>query len=135
MTVRILSCVAGLAVLAAFVPPASAEPYLAVEKGLQCSACHSHPAGGGKRNAYGNAFAQTEMPAQRLGDTDAWSGELGKWFAIGGNLRAEYRYVDTPNQEEVSEFDVTRGTIYLEANLMAPGGRAVLPALWSAFTG
>ena len=117
---RILSSVAVLVVLAAFVSPASAEPYLAVYRGLQCSACHSHPAGGGKRNAYGNAFAQTEMPAQRLGDADVWSGEPGKWFAIGGNFRAEYRYVDTPNQAEVSSFDVSRGTIYLEANLI-PG--------------
>ena len=106
--------------LAAFVPPASAEPYLAVYKGLQCSGCHSHPAGGGKRNAYGNAFAQTEMPSQQLGDADVWSGELGKWLAIGGNLRAEYRYIDTPNQPEVSGFDVSRGTVYLEANLI-PG--------------
>ncbi|MGI9223505.1 MAG: hypothetical protein ACR2QX_03440 [Woeseiaceae bacterium] len=99
---------------------ARAEPYLAVDKGLQCSACHSHPAGGGKRNAYGNAFAQTEMPAERLGDGEIWSGQLGKYFAIGGDLRAEYRYVDTPNQPEVSGFDVTRGTVYLEANLV-PG--------------
>jgi len=120
MPVRILSCVAVLVVLAAFLSPASAEPYLAVYKGLQCSACHSHPAGGGKRNAYGNAFAQTEMPARQLGDADVWSGELGKWFAIGGNLRAEYRYIDTPNEPEASGFDVSRGTVYLEANLI-PG--------------
>ena len=44
-----------------------AEPYLAVYKGMHCSGCHSHPAGGGKRNAYGNVFAQSEMPAARLG--------------------------------------------------------------------
>jgi len=106
--------------LATFASPASAEPYLAVYKGLQCSACHSHPAGGGKRNAYGNAFAQIEMPAQQIGNGDVWSGELGKWFAIGGDLRAEYRYVDTPNQPETSGFDVSRGTVYLEANLI-PG--------------
>ena len=110
-----------LALLAALAgPPAVAEPYLAVYKGLHCSACHTHTAGGGKRNAYGNAFAQAEMPARRLGETGVWSGEINKWFAVGGNLRAEYRYIDTPNQEEVSEFDVTRGTVYLEAQLV-PG--------------
>jgi len=118
--VPIRSLVAALALLVAAFSSALAEPYLAVYEGMQCSACHSHPAGGGKRNAYGNAFAQTEMPSKRVGDGGMWSGEISKWFAIGGNLRAEYRYVDTPNQPEVSEFDVSRGTIYLEANLI-PG--------------
>ena len=28
---------------------ARAELYLAVSKGMQCSTCHSHPSGGGKR--------------------------------------------------------------------------------------
>ena len=115
---RILKRAAVLTLLATLVSPAAAEPYLAVYKGLQCSACHTHQAGGGKRNAYGNAFAQTEMPAQRLGNGEVWSGDLGRWFAVGGNLRAEYRYIDTPNQEEVSEFDVTRGTVYLQMNLI-----------------
>ncbi len=46
---------------------ANAEPYLAVYKGMQCSTCHSQQAGGGMRNVYGNAFAQSEMPAQRVG--------------------------------------------------------------------
>lgn len=114
------------ALLISFASSAEAEPYLAVFKGMQCSTCHSHPAGGGKRNAYGNAFAQTEMPAQRLGAADAaiWTGEIGRWLAVGGNLRAEYRYVDTPNQPESSAFDVSRGTIYLESNLI-PGRLSV----------
>ena len=55
-----------------------------------------------------------------IGSDGIWSGEISKWFGVGGNLRAEYRFVDTPNQEEVSEFDVTRGTIYLEGQLI-PG--------------
>ena len=80
---RILSLAAAIAVLAAFMPPAAAEPYLAVYKGLQCSACHTHQAGGGKRNPYGNAFAQTKMPAQTLGNGEVWSGDLGRWFVIG----------------------------------------------------
>ncbi len=132
---RILSPAVALALLAAIVsPPAASEPYLAVDKGLQCSACHTHPAGGGLRSAYGNAFAQTEMPARRVNDVGVWNGEISKWLRVGGNVRTGYRYIDTPNQDEVSEFDVTRGTIYLEAPLipqrlslyidqqLAPGG-------------
>lgn len=116
---RTRSLVIVLAVLAGTLgAPASAEPYLAVYKGLQCSACHTHPAGGGKRNALGHAYAQTEMPAQRVGDGELWTGQISKWFGIGGNVRGEYLYVDTPNQEEVSEFDVRRATLYFEATVI-----------------
>lgn len=101
---------------------AHAEPYLAVYKGMQCSSCHSNPAGGGKRSAYGNVFAQTEMPARRIGDAqDAlWNGEVVKWLSVGANLRAGYQYVDTPNQESTSEFLVNRGVFYAEAHVI-PG--------------
>ena len=97
-----------------------AEPYIAVQKGLQCSACHTHPAGGGKRNAYGNVFAQTELPASRVGGEagDLWTGEIAKFLSVGANLRAGYRYVDTPNNDEVSEFDVFRGNLFIEAHVV-----------------
>jgi hypothetical protein len=98
---------------------ASAEPYLAVYKGMQCSSCHSDQAGGGKRNNYGNAFAQSELPSERLGgDSEFWTGEVTKWLSVGGDLRASYRNVDIPNSPEISEFRVTRGAIYVEASLI-----------------
>lgn len=99
---------------------ASAEPYLAVSKGMLCSACHSQPAGGGMRNAYGNVFAQSELAASRLGSAEdsLWTGTIGKWLAVGGNLRGGYEYIDIPDQDEVSEFDVTRGTLYIEAQVI-----------------
>ena len=99
---------------------AQAEPYLAVFKGMQCSNCHSHPSGGGKRNVYGNVFAQSELPAQRIGDKSAklWTGEVFKWLSVGANLRAGYESVDVPNASSTSEFNINRGTVYLEANLM-----------------
>ena len=99
---------------------ALAEPYLAISKGMQCSGCHSHPAGGGKRNVYGNAFGQSELPSARIGDNDMWTGEITKWLSIGGNLRACNRYIDTPNTQETSEFVLSRATLYIEANLI-PG--------------
>lgn len=101
------------------VDQAAAEPYLAVYKGMQCSACHSNPAGGGKRSAYGNTFAQTEMTARPV-DGDIWNGEVSKWLSVGANLRAGYEYIDTPNQDSTSGFDVNRGTVYVEANVV-PG--------------
>jgi len=99
---------------------ATAEPYLAVLKGMQCSSCHSHPSGGGKRNVYGNVFAQTEWPARRLGDPSAklWTGEVFAWLSVGGNLRAGYESTDVPGSGSDSDFDITRGTVYVEANLI-----------------
>ncbi len=99
---------------------AQAEPYLAVAKGMQCSSCHSHPSGGGKRNVYGNVFAQSELPAQRVGDpsTKIWTGEVFKWLSVGANLRGGYDYVDVPNAGSDSEFDLTRATIYVVADLI-----------------
>jgi hypothetical protein len=97
-----------------------AEPYLAVDKGMQCSACHTQPSGGGKRTVYGNAYAQTELSAQRIGAADAalWTGEVSGWLAAGANVRAAYQYEDVPNDEVRSEFSVQRGTLYLEASLI-----------------
>jgi hypothetical protein len=97
-----------------------AEPYLAVYKGMQCSGCHSHPAGGGKRSEYGNVFAQTELPAERIGaaDADLWTGEIGKWLSAGADVRAGYEHVDVPNAGESSQFSVNRGSVYLEATVI-----------------
>jgi hypothetical protein len=97
---------------------ARAEPYLAVQKGMQCSNCHSHPAGGGKRTIYGNVFAQSDLAARRLGDGKAWTGEINKWLSIGGDLRASFADIDTPHQSGTSDTDFRRGTIYLEATLI-----------------
>lgn len=98
--------------------PANAEPYLAVQTGMQCSSCHSHPAGGGKRSVYGNVFVQTELAGRRIGSGDMWTGELTKWLAVGADIRASYESVDTPNRSNTSDFDINRGTIYLEATII-----------------
>ena len=103
-----------------FIPLVLAEPYIAVTKGMHCSSCHSHQAGGGLRNTYGNIFAQNELAAQRLGDTDMalWTGSPIERVSVGGNIRTEYRYIDTPNTRAASSFDVTKGTIYGEVSLI-----------------
>jgi hypothetical protein len=105
--------------LASAVLPAgvSAEPYLAVAAGLKCAACHVNPSGGGKRNVFGNGYAQSEV-AQRivsLSEGDAsrnWTGEVNRWLSVGGDLRSGLDYVDTPGVDEHSEFGVSRATLY-----------------------
>jgi hypothetical protein len=103
---------------------ACAEPYLAVQQGMQCSSCHSHPGGGGKRSVYGNVFAQSELAARRIGDGEVWTGELTKWLSIGADLRASFENVDIPNRNDTSDLDIDRGTIYVEATII-PGRLSV----------
>jgi hypothetical protein len=62
MNFRILG--AAIAVLAIGGPltlatpkPAAALPAYAASTGKACGACHANPAGGGARNAFGDAFA------------------------------------------------------------------------------
>lgn len=116
LAVALLATVAGT--------DAVGEPWLAVSKGMHCSSCHANPAGGGKRTAYGNAFAQTELPARAAASEEIWTGEIARWLAVGADLRAGYQYVDVPNSEATSEFDITRGNLYVEATVI-PGRLSV----------
>jgi len=116
----IIRSLGGIAIIYLMAMPAHSEPYLAIYKGMQCSSCHSHPSGGGLRTAYGNAYAQTELPSERIGGDNAklWTGEVLDWLSVGADLRAGYQSVDVPGAETTSAFDVTRGTVYLEAKII-----------------
>lgn len=119
-----------------WVAPAAAEPYIAVREGLKCVACHVNPSGGGMRNAFGNAYAQTRMPAQRIdtGTTGMWTGTLAGPIAVGSNLRASANYIDIPSQSAESSFETNELRVYGAAQLvpnrlllyadqrLAPGG-------------
>ena len=98
---------------------AQSEPYIAVDKGLQCSACHTHSAGGGKRTAYGNVYAQTELSSW-LAEKDGnyWNGQVNEWLAVGGNLRSQFEYSDADDEQDRSSFEVSRGNLYVEASLL-----------------
>lgn len=97
------------------IPIAQAEPYFAVREGLKCSNCHFNPAGGGMRNAFGNAWAQCALPARRIEGTgtDTWTGAVSRFFAMGGNLRANAAYTDVPDANAQSEFDLEEVRAYL----------------------
>ena len=121
---RVLPSVAialGLAAAAA-----RAEPYLAVRTGFKCAQCHTNPTGGGLRSNYGNVFAQSQLAAQRLGGDAAemWTGSLGRFLAIGGNLRANASYSKIPEQPATDEFAVEEARVFLDVALI-PGRLSV----------
>jgi hypothetical protein len=64
--------------------PLDAEPYLAVRTGLKCGQCHVNRTGGGGRNAFGNAWAQTQLPVRTAAIR---SRSLNDWVAVGLDLR------------------------------------------------
>jgi hypothetical protein len=112
--------------LAFFPLAASAEPYFAARMGMKCVQCHTNPTGGGLRNVYGNAFAQTTLAASRLkgADADLWTGLLSPHIALGGNVRASYGQVEVPDARTTGEFDVDEGRLFVDAAII-PGRLSV----------
>jgi hypothetical protein len=91
-----------------------AEPYLAVQQGYKCIACHVHPTGGGLRNEFGNIFAQNVLPAHTIEVADSsWTGSVSRFFMLGGDVRADWTWTDVPHQAQSNEFDVTDARVYL----------------------
>jgi hypothetical protein len=137
-----------LAIAALFASSAHAEPYLAVGQGAKCSQCHVNPTGGGLRNAFGNVFAQTQLPAHHL-DTgaDVWAGQLSRFIALGGDLRFDASTQQVPHATTLNAFQLEQSRVYLEASViperllvyvdeqLAPGGalnREAYGLFWSA---
>ena len=131
-----------------FALSAHAEPYLAVQTGFKCQQCHVNPTGGGMRNAFGDVFAQTQLPAQHLDTgTDTWAGNITRFLSIGGDLRFDGSYTQVPHTASTNEFDLEQARLYVNAavipdrlavyvdELLAPGGalnREAYVLYWSA---
>ena len=94
--------------------PSLAEPYLAVQKGLKCTMCHTSPSGGGKRTAYGNIYHQAELSERTLDMGDLWTGELTQYLAVGGDIRGGWNQIDVPGQPKTSDADLEEFLAYVE---------------------
>ena len=95
---------------------ACAEPYLAVRYGLKCETCHVNPTGGGLRSNFGDVFAQTQLPAHPIrGKWGLWTGEVTKWLRLGGDLRYDANFTQTPHAPTTHQLAVQQGRLYGEA--------------------
>ncbi len=111
----VLRALSYLLLVSAFVPlSVLAEPYLAVQKGLKCGMCHTSPSGGGKRTVFGNAYAQTELSERTLDLGKLWTGELGKYFAVGGDVRGGWNQIDVSGQPNASDTELEEFLAYVE---------------------
>ena len=114
MSWRVSVCVlVSLLVAAMSGSPLRAEPYLAVQKGLKCGTCHVSPSGGGMRTPYGNVYLQTEMAARTLDLGELWTGEIGRYLAVGGDVRASWQEVDVPGQGSASDSGLDEFLAYI----------------------
>ena len=88
------------------------EPYLAIRTGLKCSQCHVNRTGGGGRNAFGNVWAQTELPIKTY---DVRSRNLADWVAIGFDVRARFA-VQTATPQ--TQFEIPEAQVQLEGQVI-----------------
>lgn len=106
-------------VIAALAGAARAEPYLAVDMGLKCVACHVNPTGGGLRNAFGAAFTQQLMPSHQLpASMPRWSGTLLERLRLGADLRAGRSDTRVPAQPAVSQTELSQLRAYLDVQVL-----------------
>lgn len=105
--------------LAAVAMAAQAEPYIAVDRGLKCVACHVNPTGGGLRNAFGAAFTQTSLAALPLPESvPVWTGGFfDQRLRLGTNLRASSTRTRVPGQPTQSERGLDQWRVYVDAQL------------------
>lgn len=115
---RLLTLLLGLA--ATLLPGLSrAEPYLAVDQGFKCIACHVNPTGGGLRNAFGAVFTQNSLAAYKLPEAvPAWSGSIVQGLRFGTDLRASSSRSRVPTQPEQSDKGLDQWRVYLDLQLL-----------------
>jgi hypothetical protein len=102
------------------VPVAVAEPYLAVQQGYKCVACHINPTGGGLRNSFGLVFAENVMPARTLpAGAPVWLGQVVQDIVrIGGDLRADWSRTMVPQSPTQQQFALQQFRIYADVSVI-----------------
>jgi hypothetical protein len=96
------------------------EPYLAVRTGFKCSQCHTNRTGGGKRNSFGNIYAETQLPITVIdtgADGEFLDTQLSRSFSLGADVRVATLREFT-GESPKNPIHVEEGAIYLEAQVV-----------------
>jgi hypothetical protein len=93
-----------------------AEPYLAVQQGYKCSSCHVNPTGGGMRTDFGNLFASTVLPMRPAAVATPWTGALGDYLRVGGDLRASWSAAYTPGLPHAEQTGLDQLRLYAQVS-------------------
>lgn len=105
-----------LIIAAASCDLANAEPYLAVQTGVKCMACHVSPTGGGMRTNYGSIVGQTSLASRP--PISVWDGTVTDRLQFGGDIRANAQGTRIPNQDNRFEFNLEEALLYAEFKLI-----------------
>jgi hypothetical protein len=99
---------------------AMAEPYLAVQQGYKCVACHVNPTGGGLRNAFGLVFAENVMPMTSLpAGTPVWMGQVVQDIVrVGGDLRTDWSRTTVPHSSTIQDFALEQFRLYADVSII-----------------
>jgi hypothetical protein len=135
----------GAAMIAA--APLHAEPYLAMQQGFKCVQCHLNPTGGGMRNAFGDAFSQTQLAASRFDPAaPVWTGLISQYLSVGGDVRGDLTATHVGHQSTTHEFALQEARAYIDLTLIpgrlsayvdervAPGGASNMEAYLRLFS-
>lgn len=91
------------------------EPHLAVRTGLKCAQCHVNRTGGGGRNDFGSAWAQTQLPTRTVGIRTR---SLNDWVALGMDLRV-LAAATVSEATPRSEVGIQEAQVQIQARLIA----------------
>jgi hypothetical protein len=99
---------------------ALAEPYLAVQQGYKCIACHVNPTGGGLRNSFGLVFAENVMPATTLpAGVPVWLGQaVQDIIRVGGDLRTDWSRTTVPQSPTQQQFALEQFRLYADVTVI-----------------
>jgi hypothetical protein len=96
---------------------ARAEPYLAVQQGYKCSACHFNPTGGGMRSDFGSIYSATALPAHASASGPGWTGRIADFLRVGADWRGSSTRSGAPHSGTQSRTGIDQLRAYLALQL------------------
>jgi hypothetical protein len=98
---------------------AVAEPYLAIQNGYKCVACHVNPTGGGLRNEFGVIYSENVLPARTLPPGfPTWSGRIASFLRAGWDARASWSRTRVPNNPTQEQRQLDQLRLYADINVI-----------------